>query len=237
MVIEVTPVTERPRERCLQKGPASLSLRECIALILGSGPPGIGCLGIAENILNKPGKGLPSSEEERAFFSALEVSGTGHLTEISGLGPAGKSKILAAFELGRRYALYRSDLPSPTGPRPSPQDLTIQALAKISNLMRAAPQEWFGFVPVHRNGKLGELCIVEKGARTHINLDPAELFARILALRPRGVFLFHNHPSGVLTPSVEDLDLTENIREISEKFGILLLGHWIVTSTQEHWLN
>ncbi len=236
MVIESTPISERPRERCLQNGPASLSLRECLALILGSGPPGVGCLGIAENILNKPGKGLPSSEEERAFFNALEISGTGHLTEINGLGPAGQSKILAAFELGRRYALYRSDLPLQTRP-PSRQDLTLQALAKISNAKRAAPQEWFGFVPMHRNGKLGELCVVEKGARTHVNLDPAELFARILALRPRGVFLFHNHPSGVLTPSQEDLDLTEHIREISEKFGILLLGHWIVTPSREQWLN
>jgi DNA repair protein RadC len=238
MVIEATPISERPRERCLQKGPASLSLRECLALILGSGPPGIGCLGIAENILNKPGKGLPAAEEERAFFSALEISGTGHLTEINGLGPAGQSKILAAFELGRRYADYRSDIPATENTSSTfSKDLTLQALKKVSNAKRSAPQEWFGFVPFHRNGKLGELCVVEKGARTHVNLDPAELFARILALRPRGIFIFHNHPSGILTPSVEDLSLTESIREISEKFGILLLGHWIVTSTQEKWLN
>jgi DNA repair protein RadC len=79
--------------------------------------------------------------------------------------------------------------------------------------------------------------MVEKGARTHVNLDPAELFARILALRPRGVFLFHNHPSGILTPSQEDLDLTHTIREISEKFGIQLLGHWIVSAQSEHWIT
>src|SRR6476620_10690599 len=68
LMIRNLPYLERPRERCLDSGPSCLSLRECIAVILCSGPPGIGSLGIASRILERPGSGLGTSLEERAFF-------------------------------------------------------------------------------------------------------------------------------------------------------------------------
>jgi DNA repair protein RadC len=234
-MIQTTPKLERPRERCLQNGPQSLSLRECLALLIGSGPSGIGCLGIAGKLLDKPGKNLPPSEEERAFFQGLEVSGLGHLSDISGLGPAGKSKILAAFELGRRYSHYRAKHPGTT-PQPS-HLLSVSALNQVTQELRSSPQEWFGFVSLYSNQRLGELCVIEKGARTHVNLDPAELFSRILALRPLGIILFHNHPSGNVTPSQEDLALTQKVRELLQEFRISLIGHWIVSPFDEYWVG
>ena len=79
-----------------------------------------------------------------------------------------------------------------------------RSVERISASLRRECQEWLGFVPVHRGGELGHFCLVERGVRTHVNIEPAELFARILALRPVGFYLFHNHPSGDLTPSEED---------------------------------
>ena len=187
-------VSERPRERCLSQGPKCLSLRECIALILGSGPRGKGCLGLAKEVLHSPGEGLASEDEERAFFTAMEVSGTAHLKGLSGLGAAGQARILAAFELGRRYALYRERTKSQGRSRHKLDVIAKQALERINTDLRNEPQEWLGFVPLYRSGDLGELCLVERGVRTHVNIDPAELFARLLALRPSGFFLFHNHP-------------------------------------------
>lgn len=234
----IPPLSERPRERCLDTGPTCLSLRECLALILGSGPPGIGCLGLATNILGKPGSGLSTQEEERAFFTSLEVSGGSYLKGISGLGPAGQAKLLAAFEVGRRYSLYRNRIFRSNQPQKSTiAELAREALSKISGKNRSEPQEWFGFIPIHRSGELGELCIVEQGARTHVNVDPAELFARVLVLRPRGLFLCHNHPSGIVVPSPQDLNLTEKVAEIALQLGIQLLGHWIVTSQGETWIR
>ena len=248
-MIAITPMAERPRERCLEAGAQSLSLRECLALILGSGPPKTGCLGLAHLLLTRVSSGLhnenvnrvSSEEVDRAFFTALEVSGKSYLSEIPGLGPAGQAKILAAFELGRRYSLFRTQngvdanqrrksspsiLPFPRG---NIQRLTHLALQKISPRDRSEPQEWLGFVPVYRSGQVGQLCVVEKGARTHVNVDPAELFARVLALRPRSIFLFHNHPSGTLMASAEDVRLTEQVRALAQQLNIALLGHWIVT--------
>jgi DNA repair protein RadC len=232
--MNVIPLHERPRERCLESGPSTLSLRECLAVILGSGPPGQGSLGLASQILTRPGS-LPICDEERAFFTAMESSGSSHLQGIDGLGPAGQARVMAAFELGRRYTRYRQ---SPVPERVSSYSTAaIDSLKRVSPTLRSEAREWLGFVALHRTGELGDLCIVEKGSRTHVNIDPAELFARLLTLRPKAFILFHNHPSGSVTPSFEDYHLTQSVRELAEPFGLKLLGHWIVSPQGEHWMK
>lgn len=231
-MIEVTPPSERPRERCLQRGPQALSLRECLALILGSGPPRIGCLGLANRILLRPGEGLAVGEEERAFFNAMESSPTALVHEVEGIGPAQQARLLAAFELGRRYSLFRESKQSSRRVNRA-SDLSTQALSRVSSELRMEAREWLGFIPYYRNSDMGELCIVEKGVRTHVNVDPGELFARLLALRPQGFFLAHNHPSGNTAPSEQDFDLTRRVNQLSSELGIRLLGHWIVSARSE----
>jgi DNA repair protein RadC len=232
-MIAQTPTDERPRERCLLHGPGCLSLRECLALLLGSGPPGLGSAGLARAILDIPGP-MPDAQAEAALFTALEVSGPAHLQSVRGLGRAGRARLLVAFELGRRYALHvqRSGRPG-CGHRPSARRPERAALARVPPELRAAAQEWLAFVPVLRGGAVGELCLVQRGVRTHVNVDPAELFARVLALRPAGFYLFHNHPSGDLTASAPDLELTRRVADAARPFGIALLGHWVVSRASE----
>jgi DNA repair protein RadC len=237
-----TPDSERPRERCLTQGPSCLSLRECLALIIGSGPKGLGCLGLAQEILSKPGLGLMAGSgseksEEVAFFAALEGTPLTHFKGIRGLGAANQARLLAAFELARRYSHYRDRSAviqeRPLQKRPA---LPEAALDRVDFRARCEPREWLGFVPVHRSGELGELCVVERGARTHVNVEPGELFAQILAFRPRGFFLFHNHPSGDLTPSLPDVDLTTRVQQLGEQLGLKLYGHAVVTARGERWV-
>lgn len=241
------PQDERPRERCLAHGPSCLSLRECLALVLGTGASGKSSLELAEELLERPGPGLPPREREVAFFTALECRGSAALEGIAGLGPERRARILAAFEIGRRYRQFRGDeaaspAPGPPDPDsgPSPENprsrLSALALRSVPACARADAQEWLGFAPLYRSGRLGGFCQVERGARTHVNVDPAELFARVLALRPAGFFLFHNHPSGDLTPSEEDLTLTRQVRRTAESFGIRLLGHGIVGARDTRWI-
>ena len=231
-----TPQHERPRERCLRASAQCLSLRECLAILLGSGPPGQGALGLATRLLTQPGEGLGPCEEEIAFFTSLESRGTAYLNNVSGLGPAGQAKILAAFEIGRRYALFRNPIVKPDLVSLTVPEVAARALNRVSPENRASPQEWLGFVPFYRSAKVGELCIVERGIRTHVNVDPAELFARILAVRPSGIVLFHNHPSGWLVPSNQDIELTTRVEGLAFEFGIQLIGHWIVASEGEFWI-
>lgn len=232
-----TPIQERPRERCLEKGAQSLTLRECLALIIGSGTPGNGCMGIATQMVSRPGPGMSVSEEERAFFNAIEVAAPALVQGIIGLGDANQAKLMAAFELARRYAIHREQSKRQ---RPAPQsveELSRLALKKVPITLRNEAREWLGFIPHYRSGETGDLCVVERGVRTHVNIDPAELFARILALRPQAFYLVHNHPSGNTSPSPPDYDLTRKVQNLSRQLGIRLLGHWIVAPDAEHWLK
>jgi len=236
--ISSLPKNERPRERCLRTGPDSLSLRECLAILLGSGPRKVGCLGLAEAIIARPGRGLNPQDEERAFFTAMESSGFSELNTIAGIGPARRAKILAAFEIARRYSLFRGKRNScKPAHRPRVADFGRSAIARVPEHFRQDAREWLGFVAFHRSGELGELSIVERGVRTHVNIDPAELFARLLALRPRGFFLFHNHPSGDTTASIEDQELTVRVERISTPLGVRLLGHGIVSAWGNSWVE
>jgi DNA repair protein RadC len=230
------PVDERPRERCLHLGAYGLSTRELLAVLLGSGPPGVGALGLAGRVLERPGEGLAAPEAERALFTALEAAGDAHLREIAGLGAAGRARLLAAFELGRRYAVHRERRARPRPPADRMVDLPERALDRIPPSRRAEAVEWLGFVPVHRSGELGQFCLVERGTRTHVNIDPAELFARVLALRPRAFYLFHNHPSGQLRPSLEDVELTRRVERLARPLGLALLGHAVVGTHGERWV-
>jgi DNA repair protein RadC len=230
MIREIPP-SERPRERLLSRGPESLSLRECLAVILGTGPGREGSLGLAGRVLRASAGGEDGPEnEEEAFFSALEGPRRSRIVGERGMGPAQGARILAAFELARRYAVRSERIAASGAASPASSALAARALERVAPEWRCSPREWLGFVPWLRTGRMGELKVVETGVRTHVNVDPAELFAAILALRPKGIFLVHNHPSGALVPSGPDLDLTANVAEMGALFGVRVLGHWIVTS-------
>ncbi len=224
-MIDERPHSERPRERLLSAGAESLSLRELIAVLLGSGPRGQGCLGAASALLARSGGG--NVEQEHAFFLGMETSPVAQLQDIAGIGSAGRARIAAAFELGRRYSRFHEIR---TGDPPPPAGAIVRrALGRIGPVLRSARQEWLGFVAIDVNGQVGDFCLVEKGARTHVNVDPLELFARILALRPMAILLAHNHPSGSLRASAADRELTERVASLLDGFGIGLLGHYVVT--------
>jgi DNA repair protein RadC len=247
-MIKENPSSEMPRERCLKYGPSCLSLRECLALILTSGPKGIGCLGLANQILSRSFNSTSSesnlhsySEEEILFryFDYLEKEGKESFDRIKGLGDAKKAQLLAAFELGRKYYYYQSEkqkkLLSSSLKRKS-LSLKELVLSKIPFERKIDNFEWLGFISIFPNHEIGQFSIVEKGARTHVNVDPIELFAKILNQRPSGIFLFHNHPSGSLIPSEEDFKLTQNVKNVCEQLGVNFFNHAIITPSSEKWI-
>lgn len=227
-------VEERPRERCLNAGPQALSLRECLAVLLGSGPKGKGSLGLAREILEHTGD-FPGATnlEERAFFTALESESASRLDILKGLGQAGRSRLLVAFEIARRYASFRETSRLHLTTSVHREDIIQKTVSRIAPSWRNRASEWLGFVPIFKMGGIGELCLVEKGTRTHVNVDLQELFAKLLALRPQALVLVHNHPSGDLRPSAGDHELTSEVGEVARKLGMELVAHLIVASTGE----
>ena len=231
-MIKDRPLDERPRERCLRLGAHTLSLRECLAVILGTGPPGKGCLGLAEGIL--AGIADHGGASEHGFFTALELGDWTQARNLAGLGDAGLARLMAAFEIARRYAHFKASrrhLPT------SRAGVAQQALRRVGTDLRCSSKEWLGFVAVDARAGVSELYLVEFGGRTYVHCDLGELFARILPLRGNGFYLFHNHPSGHCEPSREDIELTDSIYLLGKQLGCPLLGHWIVGAEAEHLLR
>lgn len=107
---------------------------------------------------------------------------------------------------------------------------------KVSESRRIARTEWIGFVPLHRNGRLGTLSIVSEGGRNRVTLEYQDLFQALLTLRPEGFYLLHNHPAGDLIPSREDRLLTFEVQNIAQDLKLKFLGHGIVSSLGNHWI-
>ncbi len=207
----------------------SLSLEACLEILLGTKR-------VSHQILGRLGSDLPEGEKHRAFFQALDLSHEAILTDLPRLSPTAKARLLCAFELSRRYLLFKSIRNHEQTPA-TPFAPQSEALKRVPLFLRHSPKEWLGFVPVYTQQTLGEFCLVERGVKTHVNIDPAELFARLLCLRPVGFYLFHNHPSGSLIPSYEDRRLTEEVQKTAALFGIKLFGHAIVTAGDSHFIR
>lgn len=103
-----------------------------------------------------------------------------------------------------------------------------------SDALRTKKREWLGFRPIDSQGNIGKLMVVVHGEKRSVSVHPAELFRRILAQKPRGLILVHNHPSGTLEPSQFDFDLTERVDTMARILGIKLQGHFIVTPTSHN---
>lgn len=194
---------------------------------------------LARKILTQPGEGLSEKEIERAYFSAMESAPKAFLDSIEGADETTRLKLRSAFRIAQLYAMHRENSRRPHGPDGVLLSAEDPALvwSKVSDDYRSATHEWFGFVPMYRSGRLGSFCVIEHGSRTHVNLDPLEIFSRILAVRPEGFYLLHNHPSGELTPSETDYLLTERIRKMSDTLGLKLYDHGIVSALGECWIS
>ena len=223
---------ESPVTRCTMHGASSLSLRECLAVAFrnrGNSSQGVK---LASKLLESVAPDMSEDDQLRALFRMLESSASAPTPELHLLAPSDEARILAIFELARRYHFYVDSSKVGSNSRDGLSRLTRTALGRVGSHWRNLSVEWLGFVPVYTS-RPGNLCIVERGVRTHVNIDPAELFARILALRPQMIILFHNHPSGCMTPSEADYNLTSRVDEICKKLGIRLLSHWIVSGNRE----
>ena len=75
--------------------------------------------------------------------------------------------------------------------------------------------------------------VLSKGGITGTIVDSRLLFAAALKSLATAIIIAHNHPSGALFPSPQDLKLTERIKEIGELMNIRLLDH-IILSKEAH---
>jgi DNA repair protein RadC len=142
------------------------------------------------------------------------------LEEVDGIGPTKASQIIACFELGRRY--YK-----PAGPDirvTRPEDI----LPLVAHL-KEKRQEHFICITLNGAGEILGNRTITVGLLNHSLVHPREVFADAITDRAASIICIHNHPSGSLTPSSQDIAITNQLRDAGSLIGIQLIDHIIVS--------
>jgi len=211
------PRDERPRERLAIYGVRSLSTAELIAILLGTGqgPGKLSAVGLGQFLLKEIGG------HRQDPLTALRHVSLAELTQISGVGTAKAATILAAIELGKR--VFQSRPPDQT----IVDDPAIAAAALSHDLMWQ-PQERFAVLLLDIKHRLLGTKVLTIGTATETLAHPREIFREILRQGATRAIVAHNHPSGSLEPSRDDITLTRQLLEAANLLGIPLLDHLIL---------
>lgn len=210
MRVSELPSDERPREKLLAHGAEALSDAELIAVLVRTGRCGEGVLELARAWLDEVG-GL----------AALASTDIHELIRRPGIGPAKGTIVAAALELARRLARERLE-----------GQQVVDRPEVVADLLRLRVGEErveeFGCITLDVRHRMIREHVLHRGARTHAEVEPAEVFRRAIADNSHAVILWHNHPSGDPTPSADDLDLTRRLAEAGRLLGIAVLDHLVV---------
>lgn len=209
--------SERPRERLMAMGAKNLSEAELLAILLGTGQTkgNLSAVGLAQHILQELGR------YHRAPLDVLREVNPHELMQIPGIGPAKATTIVAAVELGKRTFKFRPNekiaVDSPTA-----------AAAVLSNDLMWQNQERFAVVMLDIKNKLLATKILTIGTATETLIHPREIFRETVRQGASKLIIAHNHPSGSLEPSPEDIYLTEQLLQGAQYLDIPLLDHLIL---------
>lgn len=204
------PQSELPRERMFSKGAGALADRELIAILLGSGRPGRGSLDVAADLLARLGN-----------VRALAACGAEPLMDVPGVGSGKAARLVAAVELGRRVVRFRKEEPYPIR---SPKD----AAHLLMDEMRSLDREEFRVLLLDAKNRVIGVEVVSIGTLTASLIHPREGLKAAIVRSAASIILVHNHPTGVPTPSREDIEITERFVEAGRVIGIDVLDHVII---------
>jgi len=205
------PKPERPRERLKKFGPEALSAQELLSLVIGRGIPKKSVINIAQELLSRFGN-----------IKAISQATIEELSQIKGIGFAKAAQIKACFELGKRQDL-----------EPELKDFDIKNPQDIVKAIRAnikdKSKEHLQLTLLNTRNKIIGISTVSIGTLNTNLVHPREVFKEAISHSAASVILAHNHPSGDLEPSEDDLSITKRLTEAGKILGIEVLDHIIVT--------
>jgi len=195
------------RERMLRFGSSSISNLDLVVAILGSGVPGKPVRRLAKEVLNQITKNSDSCDLDELML-------------ISGMGEAKSCAVAAALELGRRIFSTR-------GTRIGMPKDAYPLLIHFADIR----QEHFIVISLNGGHEVNAIREVTKGLINKTVVHPREVFADPITDRACAIIVAHNHPSGNLEPSDEDVDITKRLRQSGDILGIPMLDHLIFSES------
>ena len=212
MSIKFLAEDDRPREKFLLKGKNSLSDAELLAIIMGSGNREDSAVELGRKILG-------SVENNWHNLSLLSLS---DLMKFKGVGEAKAISIAAALEIGHRRAAQ--EVPEKIQIRES-KDIYKVLQPYLSDLQT----EEFWAVFLNQNNRIVGKARLSAGGINQSVVDVRILFKTALEHLSTAIAIAHNHPSGNLKPSQEDLRITKQIADAGKILNIQLLDHLIIS--------
>lgn len=205
----------KPREKALQFGLKSLTDQELMAIIFGTGIHGKDVMQLCSEILD-------ANRGSLADVAALTARQ--FMDRHKGIGPAKALTLLAGLELGVRAAAeaVRQEKPAMTSPK--------LAYEYMRGHFAGLDHEQFWVLLLKQNLKPLREFMVGQGGLNATAVDVKIIIREALLSNAPAMMLFHNHPSGNLRPSIQDINLTKRIKEAAALFDIRVVDHLIATT-------
>jgi DNA repair protein RadC len=206
---------DQPREKLRDKGAQALSNAELLAILIGSGSPGVSAVELMQQVLNDCKNNL----------NTMGKMSIRQLMDYKGIGEAKAITILAACELGKRRQeqspLERPDLGTAT---------------RIYNYMRPKMQdldtEEFWVLLLNQNYRLIKDIRISHGGISEVSVDVRIIMREAVLANATVLAVCHNHPSGSISPSRQDDQITQTIHRACDTMRLHFLDHLIITDGQ-----
>lgn len=203
---------DQPREKLRDKGPATLSNAELLAILIGSGTPGTSAVELMQTVLN-------SCKNNLNTLGKMTIR---ELCEYKGIGEAKAITILAACELGKRRQMETPE------ERPD-----LGTATRIYNHMHPVMQdldvEEFWLLLMNQDYRLIKKLRIAHGGISEVSVDIRILMREAVLANATIIAVCHNHPSGSIRPSDADNNLTQSIRNACSVMRLKFTDHVIIT--------
>lgn len=216
MKLKELPVNELPRERLINYGVESLTNEELLSIILRCGTKNISVKEVSNNIL--------SSITSINDLNNIDLS---ELSKIKGVGIVKAVTLKASIELGKRVS-----------------NIEISNLMKLNNsnivhdtfksLFVGLKQEKLLAIYLDNKKRLVSYKIITIGTKDETMFHPRDIIYNAIKCNASGIIIIHNHPSGDITPSKEDINMTNTLIDSCNIVGIPLLDH-LITNTKNYY--
>ncbi len=212
ITIKNWPEEDRPRERLVDQGPEALTDAQLLAIILRVGDK-VGkksALDIGRELLTTFGN-----------FRSLDLLTVRELCAIKGIGLAKAAQVKAALEIGKRMS-------SQYGAKKKQFRSSEDVVNHYIPLMRSIKKEIFKIILLDSKNKILKDIIISQGSLTSSLVHPREVLNPAIKESAASIILIHNHPSGDPTPSQDDIEITQRLKQACDIVGIKVLDHIVI---------
>ncbi len=211
VLIKDMPLNERPRERLINQGVEYLSNEELLAIILKTGTKNYSVKVLASNIL-----------KQIEDINNLKEINLESLIKIKGIGKTKACELLASIELGKRINNKINNI----------NQIKIYSSQSIfdyyKNKIGNKQQEYFYCVYLDTKNHIIKDKLLFVGTINESLVHPREIFKEAYLLSASSIICIHNHPTGDINPSNNDIIITRQLKEAGILLGIKVLDHIII---------